>query len=240
MERNESGPIASSSPTPPATRYGQPATGSFAIVFDLDNTLVHSAIDFKAIRREIIRMLDAHGVVRRPAPELAALAIPELIALGEAHDVLNRTALGPAMWEVVVRYETVGMMEARVEEDVHLTLQRLRGRSCLLAVLTNNARQVAVAALHRFGLLSYFHLVVTRDDIARLKPAPDGLELVRSRLGVRDLLLVGDSWIDGVAARDAGATFVALRPEEGDLEAHGVHPWRRIHRLADLLDLLPT
>ena len=50
-------------------------------VFDLDNTLVHSRIDFMGIRQAIIRRLVEVGALEAPPPDPRVRAIPEWLDL---------------------------------------------------------------------------------------------------------------------------------------------------------------
>jgi HAD superfamily hydrolase (TIGR01509 family) len=79
-----------------------------------------------------------------------------------------------------------------------------------LAVATNRGASV-VEILHHFGLNGYFSAVVTSRDVPRPKPHPDMLELAaeRLRLGVSELVFVGDSELDREASRQARIRFVA-------------------------------
>jgi phosphoglycolate phosphatase len=104
------------------------------------------------------------------------------------------------------------------------------------AVWTNNARAISLAALERCGLLPLFDLVVTRDDMAALKPDPDGWRVISSHFGLREAIVIGDSWVDGVAAAAAGVPFIAYRANQADLERWRVTP---VAHLADLA-LLPA
>ena len=52
----------------------------------------------------------------------------------------------------------------------------------------------------------------------------------------RDAIVVGDSWVDGVAAAKAGVSFIAYRARQEDLDRWQVRP---IVHLADLA-LLPA
>lgn len=84
-----------------------------------------------------------------------------------------------------------------------------------LAVATNRGTSMSEILRH-FGLSQYFHTVVTSRDVARPKPHPDMLELAARRLGLREseLLFVGDSELDCVAAAQAGIRFAVYK---GDL-----------------------
>ncbi len=99
-------------------------------------------------------------------------------------------------------------------------------------------------ALARLGLADELDLVVTRDDMRALKPDPDGWRVIAEHFdkvstGVgdpTDAVVVGDSWVDGVAATKAGVSFIAYRARQEDLDRWQVTP---IIHLADLA-LLPA
>ena len=212
-----------------------------AVVFDLDNTLVHSQIDFAGIRRDLGALLLEAGAVREPivteGPKRRSIG--QIIELGEQHDAEHGTRLGSRMWRVVEEYERAGMHVATVEPDATPTLAELRRRGHRLGILTNNARTAALEALSKFGLLPYLDSVLGREDVPAMKPSPSGLLVARERLGVgaAALTMVGDSYLDGLAARGADCPFIGFRPRPGDLEEHGVEPVAVIRDLGELLDL---
>jgi phosphoglycolate phosphatase-like HAD superfamily hydrolase len=59
-------------------------------------------------------------------------------------------------------------------------------------------------------------------------------------LGRGPTFVVGDSYIDGLAAQraDVGARFIAFRANLADLSARGVELWATVAALADLPGLL--
>lgn len=208
-----------------------------ALVFDLDNTLVHSRIDFAAMRAEILEILRRAKVVLPPGAVEGDMAVGELVMLGREH-AGRGSALERALWEAVLRYEAEGMREATVEEDALSTLAGLRERGHPLGLLTNNAREATLQVLERFGLTAYLDVVVARDDAVCLKPRPEGVLLAWQRLGNPPrAIVVGDAWIDGRAAALAGAKFIAFRSTPGMMAARAVPVWREIQRLGDLLRL---
>jgi phosphoglycolate phosphatase len=103
------------------------------------------------------------------------------------------------------------------------------------AIWTNNDRVVADFVLTRFGLSRHLDLVVTRDEMRRLKPDPDGLRVVRERWpDAARIVVVGDSWVDGLAAQAAGVPFIAYRPDVAQMEERGVTATAIIRSLLDL------
>jgi phosphoglycolate phosphatase len=202
------------------------------VVFDLDNTLVHSRIDFAGIRRVVVAALVEAGALVEPPSDPRVRAIPEWLALAEAHD----SALGERLWREVDAFERDGMVHGSVEADVLPTLRALRADGARLALLTNNSLASAEAALARFDLAGPFERVFARGVVAALKPAGDGVARAHAELGGGPIAVVGDSYIDGLAAQRAGvgARFVAFRASAADLAAHGVTPWATITALGEL------
>jgi phosphoglycolate phosphatase len=206
------------------------------VVFDLDNTLVHSPIDFLAIRTAVIERLVQEGVLAQPPADPRSRAIPEWLDLAAARD----RALAAELWQLVDRFERDGMLQGTVEPDARPTLDRLRSAHLRLAVLTNNSVASAEAALDRFDLRAPFDLVLARERVPALKPAGDGVAQAHTSLGGGVTYVVGDAYLDGLAAERArvDAKFIAFRANALDLAARGVTPWATIHSLGDLPDLL--
>lgn len=139
------------------------------------------------------------------------------------------------LWAIALHHEERAVAAARLEPGAQEAVDGVRVRGFRTAVWTNNAGVVARRALARFGLDRVFDLIVTRDDMRALKPDPDGWRVIAERLGAADAaVVVGDSWVDGLAAAAAGVPFVAYQAREADLERWGIKP---VARLTDLTAL---
>lgn len=81
----------------------------------------------------------------------------------------------------------------------------------LLGVFTGKGKVSALDTLEHLGLTSQFDVVVTSDDVARPKPAPDGVRLAAWQVSTTPerTLFVGDNPADIIAGKQAGATTVA-------------------------------
>jgi phosphoglycolate phosphatase len=207
------------------------------IVFDFDNTLVHSKIDFAGIRRDLIALLRASGHPAAVDDRLAPLSIGQIIEAGTEHD----PTVHAEGWRIVLEYETAGMVAATVEEDAATTLQQLRELGYQLAVMTNNARPATIAALELFNLHDSFDLIVTRDEVA-MKPSPDGiLHAMRTfDAPASRTVMIGDSWMDGAAASRAATLFIGFRTRPGVLDERDVPYWATVEQLGELVPLLAT
>jgi phosphoglycolate phosphatase len=207
-----------------------------AILFDMDNTLLASRIDYAAMRGEVGAWLVREGYLAEDEAEggTTASLIQAATERGLAGGALDQ------VWAICARHEAEGMRGAELEPGARETLERLRGRGLLLAVLTNNAEAAAEQALGKTGIRHYFDLVAGRESVPRLKPSPEGVRAVLARfphVPPSQWLAVGDSWIDGAAAAGAGVAFAAYRASP-DLPERGVVPDIRLDRLGELADLV--
>ncbi len=207
-------------------------------VFDLDHTLIQTPLDLAAMAIDMRSLIErAHG----PLP-----ARKERYRVGEliAHCQSTAPTLEGPVWEVALDHERRAMEVAALEPGALAAVVGARRSGFATAIWTNNARELTVPALARLGLADELDLVVTRDDMRALKPDPDGWRVISEHFGKlaanagnpRHAVVVGDSWVDGVAAAKAGVAFIAYRARQEDLDRWQVTP---IVHLADLA-LLPA
>ncbi|MFD2370389.1 HAD family hydrolase [Brevibacillus sp. GCM10020057] len=205
------------------------------IIFDMDNTLLKSRINFAEMKRAVFRLLAEHGCCQ-PDLDWTSHTASQLIEIGRQSAQMTQ-ALEEKMWAAVTEIEKEGMHGAVLEEHAVEVLEELRQR-CSLYILTNNARAAAMEALQRTGIAHFFADVVGREQMAELKPSPSGVRCIlrqQREWPVEAWTMVGDSWIDGKAAQDAGIRFVAYQGKEGEMANHGVHPLATIQSLRELL-----
>jgi phosphoglycolate phosphatase len=199
-------------------------------VFDLDHTLVNSPLDLAAMALDI-RALYEQACGALPARE-------DRYRVGELIDRCRaRSAdLEAAAWTIALDHERRAVDGAWLEPGALEAILGARAAGCGVALWTNNAREVTEIALGRFGLLPHFDLVVTRDEMGALKPAPDGWSVIARHFGTPETqaVVVGDSWVDGLAADKAGVPFIAYRARPADLARWNVRPIAHFTDLAAL------
>src|SRR3989454_10431102 len=159
-----------------------------------------------------------------------------------AHCQMHAPALEAAVWEVALDHERRAMEVAALEPGALAAVAGARRRGFGTAIWTNNARELTLPALARLGLAGELDLVVTRDDMRALKPDPDGWRVIsehfNGRLSAHDAVVVGDSWVDGLAAAAVGVPFVAYRVRPEELERWRVAPVAHLSYLALLPEWL--
>jgi phosphoglycolate phosphatase len=198
-------------------------------VFDLDHTLVRTPLDLAAMALDMRAVLEGACGPLPPRPE--RYRVGELLAWCRR----EKPALLDHLWALALDHEQRAMDAASPEVGALESVVGARAAGFATAVWTNNAGPVARGALERFGLNRHLDLVVTRDEMKELKPDPDGWRVITGVFpDVTDPVIVGDSWVDGVAAARAGVPFVAYRARRDELARWNVTPVVHIDDLAAL------
>ncbi len=106
-----------------------------------------------------------------------------------------------------------GLRQLPAHHDVADALGRLRKEGVRLAALTNSTQEVAEAQLTHANLRDFFELVLSADEVKRLKPAPEPYHMAAQRLGVeigQMRLIAAHAWdVAGALAAGCAAAFVA-------------------------------
>ena len=175
------------------------------IIFDMDNTLIHSHLNFPLMKAEALRLLMEAGY----KPD-------ESLPLTQTMNIYRRSdrfspELEARIWRRVDEVEYAGLENADVEPGIEQALEYLSKYAHLVA-LTNTKEEAAGAVLFKLGLSCWLEHIMGRGGVPQLKPAPGGMLALLALypyLTERDALAVGDAVIDIRAARGAGLRFCA-------------------------------
>ncbi len=188
------------------------------VMFDLDGTLVDSALDLTAA---VDNMLQALG--REPAGEAkvrqwvgnGAQVLVKRALTGELHP--SEEALEPELFQAaydvfLAAYAQSNGRYAKLYPGVEALLAHLHQASVPMAVITNKPMAFTTPLLKAMQIDQYFDLVLGGDSLPAKKPDPLPLLTVCEASGClpEQALMVGDSRHDVAAARAAGCPVVAV------------------------------
>ena len=199
--------------------------------FDLDHTLVRTPLDLAAMAADMRAHLEGAGACL-PARE-ERYRVGELLQFCKREMPLHEAAL----WTLALDREQRAMDQATLEAGAIEAVAGARRLGFVTALWTNNAGAVTRSALARLGLAEHFDVVVTRDEMRDLKPDPDGWRVIAARVNgseTHQAFMVGDSWVDGLAATAAGVPFIAYRMPAADLARWKIDPVATLTDLAEL------
>ena len=192
-----------------------------AVIFDLDGTLINSAIPFKEMKRKVIAHLQANGVTSGLLnedmlnTEIVKLAIGDLRQKGFSENQITKVLVQVS--KIMNEVELQSLSSATLIEGVPRTLQALKLQGLKLGVLTRGCREYTQRILAKFGLQEFFDAVAARDDVSQPKPDPEHAFYLLRLLGVKaqETLFVGDHLLDAECASQAGLRFVFVGSGQG-------------------------
>ncbi len=208
-----------------------------AIGFDMDGTLLDTAIDYE-------KLADAESYV------LSGLNVPssELSSANDDIDMIRKGVAylnghgNPITFDDVCKLvnqrasdvEMEAVDTAKCFPGVPELLEELRSKGYRIGLLTRGQRLYAETAMGRCGILDMMDSIEAFDDhpTGEQKPNPVAMEHLANALGVRalEILYIGDSVWDYHCARDSGAGFIGI--------AHGENGHRKWERVKDDIELI--
>ncbi len=190
-----------------------------AVVFDLDNCLIQSTIDFKKIKWHLLKVIREESPNAPASLSVVNLDVTDIQALSIAELLKHIKSFSPTLHQQALQFveeeELKGSANPKPMPCSRELLIELRQLELKVGLLTNNNRTITSRVLNSLSWLDYFDLVVTRDDVTEMKPSPEGLQffLEKWNLNQKALLYIGDSWIDETAALEAGVYFIGIKRE---------------------------
>jgi phosphoglycolate phosphatase len=188
------------------------------LVFDLDGTLIDSALDLalsvNAVRADAgLPPLD-HPTIYTYVGDGAPMLIQR--ALGED---AGEASLERGLQYFFAYYHEHMLDNTDLYPGVRESLDRWLGEGRGMAVLTNKPVRFTKHIIEGLGLAGHFGRVYGGNSFETKKPDALGLETIVAEMGGKraSTLMIGDSSVDILTARNAGVTSAGvtygLRPE---------------------------
>ncbi|MFJ4777679.1 HAD family hydrolase [Streptomyces sp. NPDC088762] len=182
-----------------------------SVIFDLDGTLVDSEPNYYESGR---RTLARHGV-----PDFTWEQHSRFIGIGtlETLEILReRYGIQAPVEQLLAEQNAVYLELARTATEVFPEMrkfvERLHAEGVPMAVASGSSREAIDAVLVGTGLDSLLTTVVSAEEVAHGKPAPDVFLEAARRLGAEpaECVVVEDAAPGALAARAAGMGCVAV------------------------------
>jgi len=196
------------------------------VLFDLDGVIINNAFKVDEAKRGLIEKLEKLGL------DISTVSMNDtfldIMAKAEKQVAeskkLDLKYLRKSMSAVLDKFDFEALSRSELIGGTRLVMDELRRRSLKLGLVTNSGRARAMVALEKFGLSDCFDVVVTRNDVERMKPSGESVQKAVSTLGYapNEVAYVGDSWADVMTAKNAGVMAIAV--------VDGVSPKEKILR----------
>lgn len=208
-----------------------PLTRFKAVLFDLDGTLIEFKFPIRESRHAMIQFLKQSGfdVTHLSESMRTQEMVDSICAQWHNSDILRSidfVELKSRLYHILDDFEFKSMPTAKPLPDCLKVIGKLRQFGSLVGIVTNSGRGPVQVILEEYGFLPYMNLVITRNEMSRMKPSPDGLLQAQKILGLKseDILYVGDSVLDIESARSANIRCASVLT--------GLHPAEELRRLS--------
>ncbi len=181
------------------------------VIFDLDGTLVDSKLD---LAHAVNATREHYGLPRIDNSVVASY-------VGNGAPLLIRRALGTDFTEEELQraleyflgYYREHMLDCTtLYPGVRESLDQIRDAGVRMAVLTNKPVRFSLEILRGLGVDGHFLKVYGGNSFETKKPDPAGVYALMSEAGAGkdETLMVGDSAVDVLTARNAGVAMVGV------------------------------
>ena len=185
------------------------------ILFDLDGTLIDST---EAILESFSVAFKTFG---QHVPDDALIKAE----IGHPLDAMFST-LGVGKEEVdayvhayKMHYREISCAKTILLPEVREAVE-LAAKNAILGVVTTKTAKYSIELLEHMGLMSYFEVLIGREDVINPKPDPEPIQKALAKLpsDTDSVWMVGDTCMDMLAAKAAYIDCVAVSCGYGSLE----------------------
>lgn len=179
-----------------------------AIVIDLDGTLLNTAPQLSEAANRMLRDIDYAPVSQTLLSSYIGNGISWLVKralTGDMHATPDAALYDHAL-PIFEKHYTELLLESKTFDGVIEGLDAMKAAGFRLGCITNKVERYTTPLLAGIGLAKYFEITLAGDTLPEKKPHPMPLLHAAKFFGVpiEQLLLIGDSLSDTLAARAAG------------------------------------
>lgn len=210
-----------------------------AVIFDLDGTLIDSALGLTdslnvlltGLGRRTVTVSQVHQMIGEGAAMLVQRALQ---ATGPVLDVPQHTQ------RFLEIYDSLATTHTRAFDGVASLLEELSSRAVHCALCTNKPAKPTAQILAHLGWSSWFSVVVAGDSLPVRKPDPAMVVhcLDAMKCSPDAAVLIGDSPADAAAAKAAGVDFVAVSWGYSRVDVQSLPSKKVVHHMDELRALL--
>jgi len=186
-----------------------------AVLFDFDGTIIDLNFKYEESRMAIFEVLKGLGfnisffTLRDTAQTILEKVERQIIEKSmnvKLSDIKNK------IWLIIDEFEIQAVNSSELLKETKSILDFLSEKEVKKGLVTNSGRKAVQLALIKHGLENSFDVIITRDEVDKLKPFGDGIKLALRVIDVQteNALYVGDSINDVLAAKDANVYSIAI------------------------------
>ncbi|ENM5932363.1 phosphoglycolate phosphatase [Vibrio mimicus] len=187
------------------------------IAFDLDGTLLDSVPDLAVAADQAVQAVGYPGVSEAQVRDYVGNGADVLVARALSQSLTINPELSTELREQARHlfddfYAQTGHKLSHLYANVKSTLTELKNAGFTLVLVTNKPSKFVPEVLEQHGIDHFFSDVIGGDTFPNKKPDPMALNwlLEKHQLTAQQMLMVGDSKNDILAAKNAGCPSFGL------------------------------
>jgi pyrophosphatase PpaX len=145
----------------------------------------------------------------------------------------------------LIKYSEIHYEKLELHNEVLETLEELKKRTKKIVIVTSMWKRFVLNTLNILNLEHLFDEIICHEDVTMLKPNAEPIEKAIEKLHAtkEETLMVGDSDVDILSAKNAGVTSVWFHPQENwKFYPHGhfdhLKPNFTIRSMKELLEIV--
>ncbi|WP_330302817.1 MULTISPECIES: HAD family phosphatase [unclassified Streptomyces] len=185
--------------------------GGISVIFDLDGTLVDSEPNYFEAGRQTLAGQGITDFTWADHERYVGISTQETLALWKERYGLS-APLDTLLAEKNRRYLELARAATQVYPEMRKFVELLAAEGVPMAVASGSSPEAIEAILAGSGLASHLTTVVSADEVAHGKPAPDVFLEAARRLGAApaDCVVMEDAAPGAAAAHAAGMRCIAI------------------------------
>ncbi|SOD89020.1 haloacid dehalogenase superfamily, subfamily IA, variant 3 with third motif having DD or ED [Streptomyces sp. Ag109_G2-15] len=185
--------------------------GTLAVIFDLDGTLVDSEPNYYEASRQTLAEHGVPGFTWAEHEDYVGISTLETAVILRERYGLHAT-VDELLDATNRRYLELARTHTRAYPEMRKFVELLAAEAVPMAVASGSSPEALDAILAGTGLDAFLHTVVSADEVAHGKPAPDVFLEAARRLGAdpADCVVLEDAAPGAAAAHAAGMRCIAV------------------------------
>lgn len=189
------------------------------VLFDLDDTLVHTYADYKLARQKVKEYFNSLGlskdIVFKPILQKIHQFSLQLAKSKPEQELIVRSAL-----KIIEDEEVKSVANTKLIEGTIACLSFLKNKEIKLGIFSRTCSKAVNETLKKFNLQG-FAIILGRDDLKEPKPSAEGILLALNKLKISasQTIVIGDHPYDIAAGKLSGTKTVGVLTGNAPLDS---------------------
>ncbi len=185
----------------------------FALIFDLDGTLIHSVPDMHFAISKTLKEFNLQNISEKQLQTFVGQGMLKLSEKVVKYCGGDDVLINPVYNSYRENYSEVPYRYTKFMYGVEETLEYYYKKKIPMAICTNKRQLVTEKLLKQMGIDHYFQVIVGANDGIPLKPERDMIDITIKNLKLKNFsyIMVGDTFNDTASARSAGIFSIIVK-----------------------------